>query len=157
MGLFADHLVVATPKHDVAVPYSAIRAVAILDDLPKDTKGRVLLFLHLERRVDRKNCPGSHGTCFEVIGYSHVAPPEKGNQGAAASGSEGREDGMGVKPCGPLLRTAPRRAQGFRVTPGFSCPGPSVLLYLHVDRRAGERRAPARHHNELKCARGFRA
>lgn len=51
MGLFADQLVVATPKHDVAVPYAAIQAVAILDNLPKDTKGRVLLYLHLDRRA----------------------------------------------------------------------------------------------------------
>ena len=29
----------------------AIKAIAILDDLPKDTKGRVLLYLHLDKWV----------------------------------------------------------------------------------------------------------
>ena len=53
MGLFADRLIVATPKHDVTVPYSAIKAIAILDDLPRDTKGRVLLYMHLDRRASR--------------------------------------------------------------------------------------------------------
>ena len=51
MGLFADRLIVSTPKHDVTVPYSAIRAIAILGDLPKDAKGRVLLYMHLDRHV----------------------------------------------------------------------------------------------------------
>ena len=51
VGLFVNHLVVATAKDDVAVPYAAIKSIAILDDLPKDTKGRVLLYLHLDRRA----------------------------------------------------------------------------------------------------------
>eukprot|EP00887_Chlorella_sp_A99_P002383 scaffold10.g2383.t1 len=47
LALFADHLVVRTAKDDVAVPYSAIQHVAVLDEIPKDAKGRVLLYLHL--------------------------------------------------------------------------------------------------------------
>ena len=64
MGLFAERLVVATPKQDVAVPYAAIRAVAILDDLQKDTKGRVLLYLHLDRRA-----VGPQGLVHAVLGF----------------------------------------------------------------------------------------
>ena len=51
-----------TPKQDLVVPFAAIQAVAILDDLPKDTKGRVLLYLHLNR------CPSqTHHRFYSVV------------------------------------------------------------------------------------------
>jgi hypothetical protein len=40
-------MVIKTAKADVPVPYAAIQHIAILDQIPKDTKGRVLLVLHL--------------------------------------------------------------------------------------------------------------
>ena len=49
VGIFEDRMVLMTPKLEVVLPFASIQAVAILDDLPKDTKGRVLLYLHLDR------------------------------------------------------------------------------------------------------------
>lgn len=46
-----DRFVICTAKADVDVPYSAVRQLAIFDSIPKDTKGRVLLFLSLGSKV----------------------------------------------------------------------------------------------------------
>ncbi|KAL4429037.1 hypothetical protein ABPG77_006076 [Micractinium sp. CCAP 211/92] len=48
LALFKDCLMVKTAKADLAVPWNAIRHVAIIDQIPGDTKGKVLLYLHLD-------------------------------------------------------------------------------------------------------------
>ncbi|KAK9807931.1 hypothetical protein WJX73_004210 [Symbiochloris irregularis] len=40
-------LVMHTTKTRLQIPWEAIQAIAIIDNLPKDTKGHVLLYLHL--------------------------------------------------------------------------------------------------------------
>ncbi|KAI3431456.1 hypothetical protein D9Q98_004508 [Chlorella vulgaris] len=47
LALFPDKCVIRTAKADISVPWSAIRHVAIIDSIPKDTKGKVLLVLNL--------------------------------------------------------------------------------------------------------------
>ncbi len=47
---------IAMPKQDIRVPYSAVRTVVILDRIPKDTKGRVLLCLQLDGCAHRPVC-----------------------------------------------------------------------------------------------------
>ena len=51
IALFEDRLLIDSPKQTIHVPYSAILSVIILDRIPKDTKGRVLLCLHLDKCV----------------------------------------------------------------------------------------------------------
>ncbi|PRW39086.1 Structure-specific recognition [Chlorella sorokiniana] len=48
LALFPDRLLVRTTKADIAVPYAAIQHVAIIDCIPGDTKGKVLLYLHID-------------------------------------------------------------------------------------------------------------
>ena len=56
VGLFKEQLVIAMPKQDIGVPYSAIQTVAILDRVPGDTKGRILLCLHLDKCACLPTC-----------------------------------------------------------------------------------------------------
>ncbi len=51
IALFEDRLLIDSPKQTIHVPYTAILSVIILDRIPKDTKGRVLLCLHLDKCV----------------------------------------------------------------------------------------------------------
>eukprot|EP00891_Asterochloris_glomerata_P008813 jgi/Astpho2/8813/fgenesh1_pg.00129_%23_14_t len=55
LAFVEDRMVLRTKAHDVAVPYSAIKHVAILERLPGDTKGQVLLFIHLDRSAHIMN------------------------------------------------------------------------------------------------------
>ncbi|KAI7835920.1 hypothetical protein COHA_010181 [Chlorella ohadii] len=48
LALFSDRLLVRTAKSDITVPYGAIKHVAIIDSIPGDTKGKVLLYLHID-------------------------------------------------------------------------------------------------------------
>ncbi|KAK9819373.1 hypothetical protein WJX81_008487 [Elliptochloris bilobata] len=50
LAFFERHCVFrAAGKADISVPYVAISHIAIIDSIPNDTKGRVLVFLHLAR------------------------------------------------------------------------------------------------------------
>ncbi|KDD76458.1 hypothetical protein H632_c218p0 [Helicosporidium sp. ATCC 50920] len=81
IAFYDDDFVIQTSRGHIAVPYSAISHVLILDSLPKDTKDRVILFMHL------------NGTLLPRVDFMHAckissAPPESEEE----SGSEGEGD-----------------------------------------------------------------
>ncbi|KAL4440362.1 hypothetical protein ABPG75_003363 [Micractinium tetrahymenae] len=55
LALFKHCLMVKTAKADISVPWSAIQHVAIIDQIPGDTKGKVLLYLHLDSEAKVMN------------------------------------------------------------------------------------------------------
>ncbi len=56
IAFFEDRLLIDSPKQTIHVPYTAISSVIILDRIPKDTKGRVLLCLHLDKCAPEPIC-----------------------------------------------------------------------------------------------------
>ncbi|KAK9808622.1 hypothetical protein WJX72_000695 [[Myrmecia] bisecta] len=52
---YADRMVLHSAKTDVSVPYSAVKSIAVIDKIPKDTKKKVLLYLHIDTDAGIKN------------------------------------------------------------------------------------------------------
>lgn len=48
LAFFGDNFVLKTTKADYLVPYSAVNKLAIFDSIPKDTKGKVILYLQID-------------------------------------------------------------------------------------------------------------
>jgi hypothetical protein len=145
LAFFSDFLLIKTSKQDISIPYTDIHHLAIIDSIPKDTKGRVLIFLHIDKTAGIFNGKSPlHAVVIQTTATSDMSLPNPKGTGdikgkavivlCRVFGSMGVSASSFISPDPTIFQSATKAAAGveayIKAKCGFLFPMSAGLCFL---------------------------